>query len=93
MSDTAPRRPLRAAVVTLSDKASAGLRADASGPALKNLLTSAGFEVGEPMVIPDEQAVIEETLSRMATLACRPDLDNRRTGLAHDRIRSHAGGG
>lgn len=66
MSDTAPRRPLRAAVVTLSDKASAGLRADASGPALKDLLTGAGFEVGEPMVIPDEQAIIEETLSRLA---------------------------
>lgn len=66
MSDTMPPRPMRAAVVTLSDKASVGLRADASGPLLKDLLSGLGFGVGEPVVIPDDQALIERTLAGLA---------------------------
>ena len=66
MSDTTPRRPLRAAVVTLSDKASVGLRVDASGPLLKDLLSGLGFEVGDLMVIPDDQGLIEAALIRLA---------------------------
>jgi molybdopterin adenylyltransferase len=66
VSDTAPRRPIRAAVVTLSDKASVGLRADASGPALTELLRGLGAEVGEPVVIADDQTLIERTLADLA---------------------------
>jgi len=57
---------MRAAVVTLSDKASAGLRPDASGPTLVELLRAAGAEVGDPLVIADDQARIEETLAGLA---------------------------
>jgi molybdopterin adenylyltransferase len=60
------RRPMRAAVVTLSDKASAGERVDASGPELQALLRGVGAEVGEPIVIPDDQARIEEVLRSIA---------------------------
>jgi molybdopterin adenylyltransferase len=66
MSDTTPSRPIRAAVITLSDKASAGLRADASGPELQALLRGLGAEVGEPVVIADDQAMIEQTLAALA---------------------------
>jgi molybdopterin adenylyltransferase len=66
VSETSPRRPIRAAVVTLSDKASVGLRADASGPALKELLLDLGAEVREPIVIADDQALIEKTLADLA---------------------------
>lgn len=66
MSDTTSRRPIRAAVVTLSDKASVGLRADASGPVLVDLLRGLGAEVGDPLVIPDDQARIEEQLADLA---------------------------
>ena len=59
-------QPIRAAVVTLSDKASAGLRADASGPLLKELLQAVGAEVGQPYVIPDDQSRIEELLAALA---------------------------
>lgn len=59
-------RPIRAVVVTLSDKASVGLRADASGPTLVALLRELGAEVGEPVVIPDDQPRIEETLAAIA---------------------------
>jgi len=61
-----PERPIRAAVVTLSDKASAGLRADASGPTLVGLLRELGAEVLEPLVIPDDQSLIEHTLAGLA---------------------------
>jgi molybdopterin adenylyltransferase len=59
-------RPIRATVVTLSDKASVGLRADASGPTLATLLAELGAEVGEPLVIPDDRALIERTLIDLA---------------------------
>ena len=58
--------PIRAAVVTLSDKASVGLRADASGPTLRGLLLDFGAEAGEPIVIPDDRHLIERTLSDLA---------------------------
>jgi molybdopterin adenylyltransferase len=66
VNDAAARRPIRAAVVTLSDKASAGLRADASGPLLQALLRELGAQVGEPLVLPDDQAHIEQALATLA---------------------------
>jgi molybdenum cofactor synthesis domain-containing protein len=54
--------PIRAAVITLSDKASAGLRADASGPQLVELLQGMGAITGAAIVIPDDQPTIERTL-------------------------------
>ncbi|MBN1629234.1 MAG: MogA/MoaB family molybdenum cofactor biosynthesis protein [Thermoleophilia bacterium] len=65
-SHKAAARPIRAAVVTLSDKASAGLRADASGPTLVQLLRDLGAEVDDAVVIPDDQPRIEETLAALA---------------------------
>ncbi len=59
-------RPLRAAVVTLSDKASAGLREDSSGPLLADLLRDMGAVVGKLVVIPDEQEQIEQVLIELA---------------------------
>lgn len=63
---TSLTHPIRAAVVTLSDKASAGLREDSSGPLLAQLLQQIGAEVGDPIVLPDEPTLIEETLARLA---------------------------
>jgi len=59
-------------VITLSDKASSGLRDDASGPLLRELLVDIGSEVGEPHVIPDDQATLEHLL---ASLADSGDVD------------------
>jgi molybdopterin adenylyltransferase len=58
--------PIRAAVVTLSDKASAGLRADASGPLLVQLLRELGAVSRDAIVIPDDQPTIETTLIQLA---------------------------
>jgi molybdenum cofactor biosynthesis protein B len=46
---------MRAAVLTVSDRASAGLMADESGPAVRRLLAAAGVEVTGVDVLPDER--------------------------------------
>ena len=55
-----------AAVVTVSDKGHAGIREDASGPALRGLLEELGAEVAPIHVVPDEQDQIEALLVRLA---------------------------
>lgn len=58
--------PMRAAVVTLSDKGFRGEREDESGPLLYNMLTKAGFEVVEQLLLPDEQSRIQAELIRLS---------------------------
>lgn len=57
---------IRAAVVTVSDKGHAGIREDASGPALRGLLEELGAEVAPIYLVPDEQDQIEALLVRLA---------------------------
>jgi molybdopterin adenylyltransferase len=57
---------IRAAVVTVSDKGHAGIREDASGPALRGLLEELGAEVAQVHLVPDEQDQIEALLIRLA---------------------------
>jgi molybdopterin adenylyltransferase len=46
---------MRAAVLTVSDRAAAGTMADESGPALRRLLAGAGFAVSGVTVVSDER--------------------------------------
>ncbi|HTQ58432.1 MAG TPA: MogA/MoaB family molybdenum cofactor biosynthesis protein [Bryobacteraceae bacterium] len=55
-----------AAVVTISDSAHAGTRADASGPAVCQRLEQLGWRVPVTEVLPDDRPLIE---SRLAALA------------------------
>jgi molybdenum cofactor synthesis domain-containing protein len=55
-----------ALIVTVSDKASTGERADTAGPAIRALLEDAGFKVLRLMVVPDEDGRIREALIRGA---------------------------
>ncbi len=50
---------IRALAVTVSNRASAGVYADKSGPVLAELLRAAGCAVDGPVVIPDGSAVEE----------------------------------
>jgi molybdenum cofactor synthesis domain-containing protein len=59
-----------AAVITVSDKGSQGLREDTSGPALVDLLTQSGWTVTETAIIPDDLDQIKNTL-----IHCADDLD------------------
>ena len=58
--------PLRAAVMTLSDKGAAGERVDTSGPRAAQLLAEAGYEIVEQVLLPDAQKRIERELIRLA---------------------------
>lgn len=58
--------PFRAAVVTLSDRASRGERIDKSGPLLAGLLKDEGFEVIEELILPDDSGEIIKNLIRLA---------------------------
>ena len=58
--------PLRAAVITLSDKGSRGEREDKSGPLIAQMLTAAGYVVEETMILPDEAKALKAQLIRLA---------------------------
>lgn len=47
---------MRAAVVTVSTRAAAGIYPDDAGPAVADVLRQVGFEVGEVVVVPDGRA-------------------------------------
>ena len=55
-----------AAVLTVSDRSFRGERPDTAGPLVAELLRSAGYEVVNLDIVPDEQAEIEGALRRMA---------------------------
>lgn len=52
----------KAAVITISDKGSKGLREDTSGPSLVSILEETGWTVKYTSIIPDEKNLIEEEL-------------------------------
>ncbi len=62
---------IRAAVVTVSDRASRGERADASGPLLGELLTGMGARVVGQLVVPDER----EPIAALLTCLCEEGVD------------------
>jgi molybdenum cofactor synthesis domain-containing protein len=55
-----------AAVLTVSDSVAIGSRVDASGPAVMAALEQAGFTVSAREIVPDERAVIEAAIKRLA---------------------------
>lgn len=69
MSDAdAPRGAgtMRAAIVTVSDRAHRGEREDRSGPELARAAHAAGFEIVSATVVPDERSEISLELMRLA---------------------------
>jgi molybdopterin adenylyltransferase len=66
---------MKVARLTLSDRASAGVYADRSGPEIERVLTEGGFPVTEwiRIVMPDERAEIEALLRRL--------VDTQQAGL------------
>ena len=61
-----PDRPFTAAVITVSDRSAAGVREDKSGPAAREILEKAGYQVLETIVIPDEPEEIKKQLMRLS---------------------------
>lgn len=59
-------RPFTAAVITLSDKGASGKRADTSGPLVQQMLTKAGYDVVETLLLADEKDVLERQMIRLS---------------------------
>ena len=59
----------RVQIITVSDRSFAGEREDLSGPALRDYLKTQGFEILSPVLVPDEQPLIEAAL----IAACEAD--------------------
>jgi molybdopterin adenylyltransferase len=70
-----------AAVITVSDSCARGVREDVSGPAVVQLLLSAGFETVATTIVPDEQSAIEDAL-RTAAAQVRLVVTTGGTGIA-----------
>ncbi len=81
-----PLPPPKYAVITLSDRAANGERADEAGPAACALLSEAqelGYAPIEALVLPDERPAIEAALKRLSDDAgCRLIVTTGGTGLA-----------
>ncbi len=61
-------RPFTAAVITLSDKGYAGEREDKSGPEICRMLTEAGYEIIETLLLPDGKEMLKKELIRLADM-------------------------
>jgi len=59
-------RPLKAAVLVLSDSVSSGAKEDASGKVIAERLKTKGVEVVEYKILPDDVETIQKTLIRFA---------------------------
>jgi cyclic pyranopterin phosphate synthase len=78
----AGRTAHEAVVVTCSNRSAAGVRDDASGPALIEDLRAAGWDVaGEALVVPDDEAQIASNLRALADAGHRLILTTGGTGL------------
>lgn len=58
--------PLRAAVITLSDKGSKGKREDQSGPLIVEMLKESGYQIEETLLLPDGIQPLKNNLIRLA---------------------------
>jgi molybdopterin adenylyltransferase len=72
---------VNAAVLTVSDGVSAGVREDTSGDVLEELLRDEGFEV-ERTVVTDDAEVITEAIRRLADSGAAVVLTTGGTGFA-----------
>ena len=57
---------IRFGILTLSDRSSRGERADASGPALADLIHAQNWSVTEQAILPDEESAIRAALTEWA---------------------------
>ncbi|QDZ13920.1 MogA/MoaB family molybdenum cofactor biosynthesis protein [Humibacter ginsenosidimutans] len=72
----------RAAVITVSDRSSAGTRADASGPRAVAALREAGFDCAEAIIVPDGADEVERTLRGLLADGIRVVVTTGGTGIA-----------
>lgn len=57
---------IRAGIITVSDKGSQGIRKDASGPAIAEMLAGAAIEVCKSFIVADEKSEIKDAIIKLA---------------------------
>jgi len=73
----------RAAIVTVSDRCSAGTREDLTGSKLREVLVQEGYDVVDVRVVPDEMDKIAEALRFLCdVLRCDLVVTNGGTGVS-----------
>jgi molybdenum cofactor synthesis domain-containing protein len=82
--------PIRAAVVTISDKGYTGQREDVSGPLLVRLLRDMGAEVVRQTIVPDER---DEIVRLLVALADEMSVEAASEEMAMDLVITTGGTG
>ena len=59
-------KSIKVAILTVSDSCAQGTRQDASGPAIREMLSAGGYEIGEQRVVPDDRDAIVRELTRFS---------------------------
>lgn len=75
-------RPLRTAILTVSDKGSRGERIDTAGPELERLITALGGTVEDRKIVPDEFDVIADCVKKWSDQGYNLVLTTGGTGLS-----------
>ncbi len=70
------------AIITISDRASAGDYADLGGPAVKTAADGYGWRVQSEAIVPDETTRIQETIRAFSAQGCGLILTTGGTGIA-----------
>ena len=70
-----------ASVITCSDRATAGIYPDRSGPLLRESLNGLGFETREPRVVPDNLVMIRAAIREAVASGSRVVLTTGGTGV------------
>ncbi|MBL3572256.1 MAG: MogA/MoaB family molybdenum cofactor biosynthesis protein [Synergistaceae bacterium] len=75
-------RPIKTAILTISDKGSRGERQDRSGPALEKLLPELGCLIYDRAIVPDDIMEITKKIRQWTEDGCHLILTTGGTGLA-----------
>jgi molybdopterin adenylyltransferase len=74
--------PISVGIVTVSDRAAAGVYDDLGGPALVNQAKKFGWNVQAEAIVPDEISRIQEAVQALAAQGCQVVLTTGGTGVA-----------
>ncbi len=74
--------PITVGIITVSDRASAGVYEDHGGPALKKAAAEYGWSVTSEAVVPDDIAAIQQAVSSFVAQGCGLILTTGGTGIA-----------
>ena len=69
-------------IITVSDRASAGVYEDHGGPALKKAASGYGWTVAAEAVVPDDQPAIQQAIRSFSAQGCGLILTTGGTGIA-----------